>query len=70
MRPLRPPTLTSHLPKIRDTNLKHLMHFWKALGLYFDNLIKTRKYAKFQICMYKNKEHEVTIIKYTFLKSP
>ena len=32
-----------------DTNLKYLVRFWKALGLYFNDLQKIWKFAKFHI---------------------
>ena len=61
-----------------DTNLKHMIHFWKALGLCFKNLQKICKFSKFQIFFViksflakkpaktKNSQN----IKNTILKSP
>ena len=37
-----PPPLFSYC----DTNLKHLIRFWKALGLHFNNQQKNGKFAK------------------------
>ena len=62
-----------------DTNLQHLIHFWKALGLYLNNLLK--KFANLQNFKYlmqyqvvklnmRRKKSARDMINYKFLIRP